>query len=443
MYNTATPADSTTRLRRPQRPSKGFLYVAVLFVSLIVMASVAAALSISTSTLQGETGRSNRVEALRLAESEIHRQAALMKTSALWRTDSTHNVFSSWRSLEVDGVPATKTQVRHRFVDSDGDLADDPTDPVELTVHAKIGRSEAAISVQLESAPVPIDLLRYSITTGHNLRFLPTGGAISCERPVQVSRNCVGYSGILTTPLLECSGNVRPTLRGDLADESVTLPSQDVLAGYVARGTEIPRATIPRAANGQDLEIKDRLLSPTANPFGATDPAGIYWIDANNRKVNISHCRFDATLIILDASWIQVKDGVVWNYPTTPDVIIAADSEIWFKHLDTTLDETARNVNFNPASSPYRQTLSNVTTTDVYPPELRGIIYTTHDVGLEHTHDGVQHLTGLIVCNKLIVDDARMTITPLDELLSNPPPGFADPTPMRFVRGTFRRIASP
>jgi hypothetical protein len=448
MHSTCTPAEPKWRMRRRPKPMTGFLYVAVLFITLIVMATVAAGLSISTSSLRGDTDRSSRLEALRLAESEIHRQAALMKTSSSWRTAATNNVFSSWQSISVDGVPMTSIQVRHRIFDSDGDLADDPTDPVELTVHAKIGRSEAAVGVRLESNPVPLDLLQYSVTTNRHLRFDTwSGGVLTCERPVQVSRNCLGNSsGVITTPRLECDGNVKITLRGDLADDSVTLPSQDVFSYYVALGTEIPREAIPQTGDGNGnltLEIKDRLISPTANPFGDTDPAGIYWIDADNRTVSISHCRIEATLVILDAAGVEVKEGITWNYPNSADVILAADSDISLKHLDTPLDEADRGVNFNPPSSPYRQTLANSTTNDVYPPELRGIIYSTHNLELVHTHNNWAHLTGLIVCKNLWVDNAWLTITHLDELLSNPPPPFADPTSMRFVRGTYRRVPSP
>ncbi len=72
------------------------------------------------------------------------------------------------------------------------------------------------------------------------------------------------------------------TLRGDLVDSSVTLPSHDVVAKYIALGTEIPFLSVPQS--GGDLLIQDQLLSPTSNPFGAADPAGIYWLDADNKR---------------------------------------------------------------------------------------------------------------------------------------------------------------
>ncbi len=157
----------------------------------------------------------------------------------------------------------------------------------------------------------------------------------------------------------------------------------------------------------------------------------------------ISHCRFDATLAIRNASHIEISGGIVWNYPTTADVILATDSPITLTNVEGTLDEAVRTANFNPASSPYRQTLFNSTTTDVYPTELRGVVYTSDDLTLDPLISNASlHVTGAIVAKDLRIN-GYMTVTQLDELLSQPPPGLSNLTPMRFTRGTFRRVPSP
>lgn len=440
--NFSCQTTSTVSFRRRHGRRQAFLYVAVLFTTLIVMVSVTAALTISTSNLRGETDRSSRGQALRFAESEIHRQASMMRTSSLWRSTATNNVFSAWHPITANGIDVTGSSlVRHRFYDSDGLLADDLTDSVELTVHAKVGRSEAAITVQLESDPAPLNLLRYSVTAADDMRF-ESGGALSCERPVQVFDDCKTDTwGILTTPQLACSGDLQMTLRGDLVGSSVTLPGYDVVAKYIALGTELPLGSIPQSDG--DLVIQDQLLSPTANPFGVTDPAGIYWLDAGGRDVIISDCRFDATLSIQNAGQVEIRGGIVWNYPTNPDVILATNAPIRFTGVEATLDEAVRGRNFNPASSPYRQSLSNNTATDLYPTELQGVVYSSDDFRLDPLISNTSlHVTGAIVAKDVRID-GYVTVTQLDELLSVPPPGLSDPTPMRFVRGTFRRVASP
>jgi hypothetical protein len=189
--------------------------------------------------------------------------------------------------------------------------------------------------------------------------------------------------------------------------------------------------------------IEDRLLSPTSNPFGAVDPAGIYWLDAAGSKVVISHCRLDATLAIRNASEIEIKGGIVWNYPSGADAILVTDASVRFQNVEATLSETARNVNFNPVSSPYRQTLANSTSTDVYPTQLRGVICTSSDLRVDPlVSDAVLRVTGSVVGRDLRID-GHLVVTRLDELLSSPPPGLSDPIPMRLVQGSMRRIPSP
>ncbi|MFK8112764.1 MAG: hypothetical protein AB8B91_11200 [Rubripirellula sp.] len=426
-------------IRCRSRHSEGYVYVAVLFTTLIVMTAVTAALSISSSSLKSEVDRESRGEALRLAEAEIQRLAALMRTSGSWRTTSANDSFSNWHSLTLDGSSTSDTsQVRFRYNDSDGDLADDLADPVELTVHAKVGRSQAALKVDLESDPVPLDLLNYAVTATDDIQL--DDGTLSTELPVQVSDNCQSNSvGLLTTPRIEIDGSVSTYLRGDSATASITLPSHDVVAEYISQGTQIQTASIPTA--GSDLLIQDVVLSPAANPFGATDAKGIYWIDAGGAKLILSNCRLNATLAVRNATLVEINGGVVWNYPTTADVILATDSAVELTSITPTLDENTRNVNFNPALAPYRGT-SNATNTDEYSTEFRGIFYSTGDFRLFNTGNPAVSLTGAVISSDLHVEGA-MTIRQLSEVLTELPLGLRDSTPMRFVRGSFRRVPAP
>ncbi len=424
------------------RRRAGYIYLAVLFTALIVVAAVGAALAMSTASLRAENDRGSRHRALRLAESELARQAVIVRNSTQWRSDSASGVFSAWYPMTVDGVNVTgSSQVRHRFTDVDGDLNDGDADTVELTVHAKVGRSEAAVVATLESDPGAFDVLRYSVTTSGDLE-LESGGTLSCENAVQVSDDCkTSSSGILTAPRLECDGSIQTTLRGDLGGESVTLPNRNLLDEYSAVGTQISSASLPTQSG--DLLLQDIVLSPTVNPYGTVDSAGIYWIDAQGSGVQISHCRLDATLCIQDASVIRISGGICWSFPTNPDAILISDSPIRMINVEASLDEAARGTNFNPAISPYRQNWSNATSTDVYPTELRGLIYTTDNMRVEPLVDNkILPVTGSIVAVDLRVE-GYMMVRQLDELVTDPPSRLSNPSRMRFVRGTQRRIPSP
>lgn len=437
------PTPSITEISKPGRHHRrrpgGFLYVAVLFTTLIVMTVVATSLSISTTNLHGERDRAFRGEALRYAESEIHRLAAGMRTSSQWRSDSTNDVFTDWYSIDIDGVAyEDNRQLRHRLVDVDGDLADDPSDSVTVTVHARVGRSEAALSVDLESDPAPLDLLRYSVVTTDDLR-IESNASLSCERPVAVLEDCQGDpSGILTTPELRCSGTIDVTLRGDLAAGVGTLATDDVVATYVAAGTEIPVSLIPQPSG--DLLLQDLVLGPTINPFGSPDPAGIYWINAQGNKLVLSHCRISATLAVTNASDVELRGGIVWGFPDSAEAILVTDGNLQIEAVEAMLDETARNTNFNPASLPYRRTQFNNTTSDVYPTQLAGVLYTSGELRIGPlVADAGLPIQGILMGHVVRIE-GRVAITHLDEVLVEPPLGMADPTPMRLVRGTFRRI---
>lgn len=427
------------RRRSPDR--RGYIYLAVLFTSLVVVSTVAAALSISTASVRSANDRSHRAGALRLAESELHRLAAGMTTSAQWRTDATNNALSDWYSITVDGSSLSHSPtLRYRLTDLDGLLDDDDYDPVEVTIEARIGRAQTAIVATLEPDPIPFDFLAFGITATDDIQI--EGGSLTSENSVQVNDDCkTNSSGVLTAPTLHVGDAVEFTVRGDIRPASVNAPSRSVLDSYIDRGTEINTVGIPQ--DGSSIFVEDIVLSATSNPYGSVDPHGIYWMDADGKDVEISYCRIDATLAIRNADRIYISGGILWRYPTNPDAILISNSEIRFLDVEMVLDEDDRGVNFNPPTSPYLGTNSNLNTDDVYGTELRGLIYTSANVRVnEMIDDETLRLVGAIYCRDLRVD-GHLTVSQLDELQENPPRGLSDPTPMRFVRGSWRQIPSP
>lgn len=421
----------------------GFIYLAVLFTSLIIMTAVAGALAMSTSNLRAENDRLSRQSALRLAENELHRIASGMRTSSLWRDNSTNNAFTNWYGTMVDGVSVNEGTVRHRFVDVDGNLADDLSDAVDLTVHAAVGRAEAAIVATLESDPNPFQILHYSVTASDDIR-VEDGGTIAAEGSIQVHDDCKTNSwGIITAPRLECAGNIESYvyLRGDRATSAVSMPTSDIVSEYISKGTRIPRGAL--GWSGGDRAIRDVVLSKTVNPYGSVDPNGIYWINAGGFDIRIQNSRIEATLAIYNAADIEIRGGIVWRHPGAADAILVTDSNIHLYDIEATLDEDDRGVNFNPPIMPYAGTDSDSDQTDVYATSLTGLIYTTNDFRLDPLVDN-HHLilTGSLIARDIRVD-GHLQIRQLGELVADPPASLADATPMRFVRGSLRRIPSP
>lgn len=420
----------------------GYLYVAVLFTALIVSASVAASLTLSTGKLRADNDRINRKSALRLAETEIHRVASYLNRSGAWRTNKTSGAFSSWVVLSDDGVVNSDTsRVRHRLTDADGDLADNVSDSVVLTAHATVGNSSAAVTATLQPQVAAESILQYGVTAYDDVQ-IESGGTLTSESPIQVGDDCkTNSSGLLTTTTLDCNGRVEMTFRGDVQSASVQMPTHDVVDKYVQAGTQIAVASLPYQ-NGRRV-IENVVLSAVDNPYGTADGAGIYWIDAGNYTVRIANCRIAATLAIKNASAIEVEGGVVWTYAANPEAILVADSDVKFDNIEPTLDEAPLSTNFNPTTTPYRGTYANANTTDLFPTEIRGVIFTTHDVTFDPTTDGKPlAITGAVVCKDLWIN-GFVSVRQFSETINNPPLGLINYVPMQFVRGTFQRIPTP
>ena len=170
--------------RRTRSNRSGYLYIAVLFTTLILITIVSAAMRVSALRTKSEVSPALRQAVLRAAESEVHRLAVKMRTDTTWRTANGHNVFSSWRTSGSSSIFGN-ISVRHRYLDTDGDLADGLDDPVELQVHTKHQGAETAISVKMVSDPQPYGFLKNSITTINDLQ-VNSGAMITCGGPAGV-----------------------------------------------------------------------------------------------------------------------------------------------------------------------------------------------------------------------------------------------------------------
>ena len=418
----------------------GYLYLAVLFTTLIVVSVVTATLSLSTSHTRSEIDRVNRMSALRMAESELHRVASQMESSAAWRTQATNDAFTNWTNYANSTYHSDSAQVRYRLSDADSDLADGPTDNVFLTAHAQVGRSNVAVQVELEPRLDPLEVLNYGVTSTDDIQI--EGGAnLAVEAPVQVVDDCkTTTSGSLTTPQLECSNNIQFPVRGDIDNANVVLPSHNVITVYQDIATDIPISALP--VDGSYRVIRDQVITSSNNPFGANDAGGIYKINAQGSPIRISYSRLAATLVITNCPYVDITNGIHWNYPNQPDAILVTSAIINMVSIDPSLSESSRSVNFNPTGSPYRGN-SDADTADEYGSLLRGIIYSTNNVDIYSvTADNRVMITGSLICRDLGIH-TNVSIMQLNELIESPPLAFADWVPMQFVHGSFRRVPLP
>ncbi|MEL6105746.1 MAG: hypothetical protein AAFU85_06915 [Planctomycetota bacterium] len=411
----------------------GYLYVAVLFTSLIVGASVATALSLETTRLKSMNAQADRGSAIRLAEGEIHRLAVQLNEDPTWRQNERHAALSDWRTVDSDG-PAL---VRYQILDTDGDLGDDNLDDVQIVAHASYGSARAAVSANLEAGFAALDLLRYGVTATDDIR-VEDGALLVCEGAVQVHDDCKSFtSGAIVCERLECANRIEFTVRGDIEpSSSVETPGGEIIDRYVAAGTEIPFASLP---NDGLIGVRKVVLSSSVNPMGPTDPNGIYWIDCGGQSIWIGESRINATLAIRNTPFIMISGGLLWE---SPGAMLVTEAPVIFNGYNSVLDEATTGVNFNPATQPYLDSF-DAALDDRYSSQMRGILYSRDNVTIFSSVDRIPiHLTGVIVARDLALY-THLNVHSAPELLESVPFGFVDPDPLRFISGSHRRVPLP
>ena len=130
------------------------------------------------------------------------------------------------------------------------------------------------------------------------------------------------------------------------------------------------------------------VLSSSTNPYGAVNTDGYYWIDAMGQQITLADSRIVATIAIRNANRVVVTGAVSWEAPFLGEAILVTDSQVVFESVQPTLDETVLSSNFNPPSTPYRSAKSNLTATDRFPTEFRGIVYTEGELDILPTTAG-------------------------------------------------------
>ena len=429
------PTNGLQRIERgPNRMHDrgGYLYVAVLFTSLIVGAAVATALSLDTTRLKSQNAQADRDAAIRLAEGELHRLAVQLNEVPTWRLTETHASVSSWRSVSSDG-PAS---VRYQINDADGDLSNDELDDVQIIAHAVYGSSQAAVSVDLDAGYAPHDLLKYGVTATDDIE-VNNGALLVSEGPIQVHDDCKTFStGAIVCERLECSNRIEVPVRGDVVPSSVESLAAGMVDRYISVGTEIPFVSLP---NDGLKGIRRVVLSSSENPMGPTDPNGIYWIDCGGQSIYIGESRINATIAIRNTPLVTITGGVLWE---TSGAMLVTGAPVIFDNYNSHLDEAAVGVNFNPQSSPYLG-VSDFTLDDRYSSQLKGILYSEGDVTVWSSINAMPvHLTGLVVARDLQLF-SDLHVHSANELAQNVPLGFVDPRPLRFRSGSFRRVPLP
>ncbi len=418
------------------RPHNGFLYLSVLFTSLIVITMATAAFSISTNRLRGEESELDARSALRAAEAESHRVACMISTADLsWRTTSTSGTLCPRRAGDNGAVLAS------RLTDADADLADDPGDLVELTCFAAVGRAQRAVSCTLQPVIKPLPILDYTLISSGNIS-VGASGVLACSGKVRCGSSVVLNSAAAASAAQwNVTTSISNSARGEIlvSGQALAIPASNITTSYQAIGTQIPITSL--TLSGGSRRLRKLIISSTVNPFGAANSEGVYWIDAGGLPIQISECRIEATLVIINSTLVTISAANLWKAPITGGAALMSTAPIRFDQCVRELNESTANVNYNPTNLPYRS-ISDSDTSDRYPSSIEGLVYTP--ALFEWTANNA--INGMLIRSKIVCGSATIAgVMSIDDDRTSqktPPLGFRLYDSMRFVRGSWRSVAT-
>lgn len=325
-------------------------------------------------------------------------------------------------------------QVTVEFRDPDGDLSDDPDDPVEIFSTAAFGDTRRTLEVQAE--PVPMRILRTAL---HSNLSMTIEGTVTASAPVSSNASIIvrgTLDGDAEAALAVVNlGTITGTVTQGVPIKQ--MPDSNFVASHVADATPISIYSIPAK------KIEYVVLSPGNNPYGATNPEGIYLIQCHGEKLEIKRCRIVGTLIIDSCkSDSEIKEDVLWEPANgdRPALIVWNSSRINIK-LDRALNEADRGVNFNPAHTPYQGEWDEELA-DVYESQIAGLVYATGDIVFDRSMNKV---VGTVLAGGGITinggDNLEVTYDP--QLAADPPAGGLLGPALRLIPGSYRRIITP
>jgi hypothetical protein len=401
---------------------KGSIYFLTLSSAVLMMTMV-----LGLSVLIIKQRRVARVdsaveEATICAELGIRHALYFTKEAPNWRTLLSSG---SW----MDNVPNGPATYSLTGIDSvDGDLQNSIDDPVEFTCTATVGGVQRALQVQTEQPP--LGLLNYAVATVDLINILDDlAGNIVINGDVASNGDIAVAS---TTHLIngnaEAGGTIGSpaNITGTNAPGSApkTFPDgQAIIQYYTAQATTIPFQS----------EIRDCLLSPTSNPYGATNPNGVYRIDCADQKIVFKDCRVVGTIILVrTAVDSTIESAVNWQPARADYPVLITDRGRITIQPDKVLAEADRSVDYSLPGEP-----GAGNQTDVYPNLIKGVIYGDRAVFLGKNCA----ITGTVISRLRVrlFDNATVTTDPL--AYANPPQQFKE-SYLVTVQGSWQEVAS-
>ena len=404
------------------------MYVAVLGSAMAITVMGLSAIMLARVERSSVVGTADSAAARFYAQSAIEMGEHRIRQNSNWRTTYASGVWEANRAI------GTGTYTLEGIDTVDGNLSNSASDPVVLRGTGFQGQSRYKLQVTMVAKSSALTCLQVAMHAGTDLTF---SSATVQSNLVTVSAN---GKTTATSSLIYPKVEVVSTWSGSSFQTFPktgitprTMPDATAFDYYVLNGTPITYASIPKS--GGKTTIEKVVLSPASNPYGLTNPKGIYVIDCLLGDLRVQNVRIVGTLVILNPGVVSVLGCVNWepaiaNYPS---LLVRGNVELAI--TNTALSESAYSTNFNPTGTPY-QGVSDLDKLDSYPSIITGLVYASGNLATKTyvTIDGV------LVIGATLTATNNLSLTYRSTFYDNPPPGFGGAPQMVISPGTWKQL---
>jgi hypothetical protein len=426
-------------LRHRRRASAYFLVLA--------SACIVAMAGLTALTLQRVRLRTSRQDAA-LAQARFYAQSAVdiglawIAQDPDWRTNRPSGVWASDKPIgngtfSVEGVDP-----------GDDNLKDGTSDPLVLTGTGVSGPARYKLQVTLTGGAGPLTCLEVSLHAGSDIVFNePT--QVSGDQIISSNNMIMAVSTATVSPDMEAvngfSGTLGPGSTSDLTEPRTLPDPATVFDDYLSNGTYISWASLP-TLDASTSKLERVVLSPNSNPFGTTNPEGIYIIDCQGKSLQIGTCRILGTLVLINVGAATgVYEPIFWETALSNYPALLVSGTFTFNTPDSQLSESSASVNFNPPGTPY-QGFEDIDLADTYPSVINGLVYVSGDAQDTSSPSRIAVNGVWVVGNTLTITPSStknyvyLDLTYDPKFHENPPPGFGGDALMKISAGTWRQV---
>ncbi|TWT98079.1 hypothetical protein Pla108_22360 [Botrimarina colliarenosi] len=396
---------------------RGSVYLAVMGATMIVATIALATAGIGRLTLRNAADQQNRRQAQLAARSGIEYALQWLNSHADWRSTLTSGVDSAelsagnlrftWRVTDVD----------------DGALADNARDNAVVRAVGIAGSTRSVLEVEVEPAGHGLSCLASAM---HAANYVAVGSPATISRNGEITADDIG------SPYGAAQVRENPA-------------SDYVFDYYLQRGTPIAIDSLPTYYGKRYFSY--RVLSRSVNPFGETNPWGIYWIDCQGQTIDLYSSRVVGTLVLINPGWNSVISNVMVMQPQAPNqpsLMVRGDLQIdlysnglpWLGIPSSSQLKESGSVNYNPAGAPYNGVSDN-DVWDEYPATLDGLVYIS---GTATISDDTVIRGNLVAGNVVVNSNKNLHLEHRPYALNYPPPGFSAGDGVRVLPGTWRHV---